>query len=120
MNLDDLKQVKQDLADKMIVSPVTWVKVLDTAIESYGREWISVNDERKPAPGQVILVYTFSLKHGEDDEGNYRGHETEEVSMGEYRRTTANGTDYHFDCFTFPSGDVDSISHWMPLPKAPE
>ncbi len=33
MNLKELQQVKQDLADKMIVSPVTWVKVLDAAIE---------------------------------------------------------------------------------------
>jgi hypothetical protein len=34
MNLKELQQVKQDLANKMIVSPATWVKVLDAAIEN--------------------------------------------------------------------------------------
>lgn len=82
-------------------------------------KWINVNGERKPEPNQIILLYTFSLTHGEDDDGNYRANETEEVAMGEYRLITANGTDYQFDCFTFPNGDVDSISHWMPLPPAP-
>jgi len=43
MTLDQLKQVKQDLADKMIVSPGTWVKVLDAAIEGATSRKVPLN-----------------------------------------------------------------------------
>jgi len=37
MNLEELQQVKKDLADGIIISKATWAKVLDQAIDNEER-----------------------------------------------------------------------------------
>lgn len=59
-------------------------------------EWISVEEQAPPESG-TILTY----------DGNY-------ISTGEYLYTDEKGTKYYME-----GSVVFSITHWMPLPKAP-
>jgi len=51
MNLKELQQLKQDLANGVIVSRQTWVKVLDAAIEKRAKKGIHCQEFHELAMG---------------------------------------------------------------------
>jgi hypothetical protein len=94
--------------------------LIEARVAGSKEAWISVDDKKKPKPGEQILLFVRTLHRGEDDGGNYREQEGEEVAMGEYRVTDlTDDQPYRFDCYTSPMSDSDWITHWMPLPASP-
>lgn len=82
-------------------------------------EWVSVDDRRKPEPGQQILLHVRTLHRGEMD-GQELTAEGAEIAMGEYAIAPLDWEDpCFFQCYTSPISDNDWITHWMPLPAAP-
>lgn len=80
-----------------------------------GRGWIPVG-ERMPEPGDVVLLWVAAERIGDTDGEPYHM-DTSEVSMGECRE----GSDgLYLDDFAFGHGDTEGITHWMPLPDAPD
>ena len=92
----------------------------DRAITQWGRllnaAWISVDDDRKPALGQVILMWVYAADEGEDDDGRPYSMDKSQVQMGEYREMDHGP---FFDCFATPSAHHEGVTHWMPLPHPP-
>jgi len=77
--------------------------------------WISVN-KQKPEHGVVVLVAVRSLRYVEQDEGTSK-HEFYTVTEGQY---TSNEHGGYMEAYQGRIGDLDDITHWMPLPAAPD
>lgn len=85
--------------------------------EQAGDAWISVEDERKPDIGEVVLLYVRTQKRGWLGDIECQS-EAAQVEMGEYRRGESAEMSY-FDCYASPIGDNDWVTHWRRMPAAP-
>lgn len=93
----------------------------DLAVEATAEpvaQWISVDDERKPKPGTVILVAVAWTRVLETDDSAQFVTEGVDVTEGEW---SPEGE--HPGCFfSFQGshGDSYGVTHWMPLPAPPQ
>lgn len=80
--------------------------------------WIPVSDTRKPLGRTPILVAISVTRFYEYEDGTPYEQSYVEVTEGEYVPTHGEVGDY-FSSFSSPLGDIEHVTHWMPLPAAP-
>lgn len=80
-------------------------------------QWISIDDERKPAFRHPVLVRVEwrKLVRSDSDEDEYE--HGVDVTEGEYCKATEGGSNY-FESYQGTHHDSSNVTHWMELPSA--
>lgn len=72
--------------------------------------------ETAPKDGSMFLVWVNATKFGEDDEGRQFEQDCSQVDFAEWR---TEGDIGWVNYFAHPFADQEYVTHWMPLPAAP-
>lgn len=74
--------------------------------------------ESAPKDGTMVLCWVSAVQYGETDEGQQFQRDISQIDFGSWE-DGLDGNGY-FDPYCGQIGDQQHVTHWMPLPAAPE
>ncbi len=73
--------------------------------------------ETAPRDGTMFLCWVSAVRYGEDENGQQYSADVSEVDFGHWRRCEVSGG--YYENMMGQIGDLEDITHWMPLPARP-